>query len=94
MVKQLIDCRRPACLQVHFGRLEGEVVEALVDEGAVMACAGALMVEHALVAPRIARMHGALDSVQGLPKALLLRLLQRVALGEGQLTVDEIRATT
>ena len=70
------------------------MVEALVDEGAVMACAGALMVEHALVAPRIACMHGALDSVQGLPKALLLRLLQRVALGEGQLTVNEIRATT
>lgn len=70
------------------------MVEALVDEGAVMACAGALMVEHALVAPRIACMHGALDSVQGLPKALLLRLLQRVALGEGQLTVTETRATT
>ena len=31
--ERLIDCRRPPCLQVHFRRLEGEVVEALVDEG-------------------------------------------------------------
>ena len=65
--------------QVHFGRLEPDVVDALVGEGQVMRCAGALMVEHPLVAPRIARMDGALDSVQGLPRALLLRLLRRAA---------------
>ena len=42
--------------QVHFGRLEPGVVEALVGEGQVMRCAGALMVEHPLVAPCIVRM--------------------------------------
>ena len=56
------------------------MVDALVREGQVMRCAGALMVEHPLVAPRVLRMDGALDSVQGLPKALLLRLLRRAAL--------------
>ncbi len=70
--------------QVHFGPLEPAVVEALVEGGEVMRCAGALMVEHPLVAPRILRMHGALDSVQGLPKELLLRLLHEVAHGGGE----------
>ena len=70
----------PRCAtQVHFGRLQPDVVDALVREGRVMRCAGALMVEHPLVAPCILRMNGALDSVQGLPKALLLRLLRRAA---------------
>lgn len=71
--------RQQAVAQVHFGRMEPDVVDALVREGRVMRCAGALMVEHPLVAPRILRMDGALDSVQGLPKALLLRLLRRAA---------------
>lgn len=38
-------------------------------------CAGGLMVEHPLVQPHVTRMVGALDSVMGLDKQLLLRLL-------------------
>jgi hypothetical protein len=37
------------------------------------------MVEHPLVAPHITRMEGSLDSVMGLAKQLLLRLLCRAA---------------
>jgi septum formation protein len=50
-------------------------VDALIAEGEVFWCAGGLMVEHDLVAPHVARMQGSLDSVMGLAKALLLRLL-------------------
>jgi septum formation protein len=51
------------------------VVEALIEEGDVMWCAGGLMVEHPLVAPLVKKMVGPIDSVMGLPKDLLLRLL-------------------
>ena len=39
------------------------------------ACAGGLMIEHPLVAPHIARVDGALDSVMGLCKARVRSLL-------------------
>lgn len=50
-------------------------MDALIAEGEVFWCAGGLMVEHELVAPHVVRMDGSLDSVMGLDKRLLLRLL-------------------
>jgi len=55
--------------------LPASSVDALVAAGEVFACAGGLMVEHELVSPHVARIEGGLDSVQGLGRELLLRLL-------------------
>ena len=60
---------------VAFERFAPGVVDALVAEGGVYACAGGLMIEHPLVAPHIARVDGALDSVMGLCKARVRSLL-------------------
>ena len=50
-------------------------MDALIAEGEMMWCAGGLMVEHALVAPHVTKMVGGLDSVMGLSKATVERLL-------------------
>lgn len=49
----------------------------LCGEGTVLQCAGGLMVEHPLVEPFIARIDGSMDSVMGLSKALVLKLLDK-----------------
>lgn len=69
----------PAPLQIHFAPIPQESVDKLIAEGEVFWCAGGLMVEHPLVVPHVTRMDGALDSVMGLDKQLLLRLLCAVA---------------
>lgn len=62
-------------MQIHFAPIPQESVDRLISEGEVFWCAGGLMVEHPLVQPHVTRMVGALDSVMGLDKQLLLRLL-------------------
>ena len=49
----------------------------MCGEGTVLQCAGGLMVEHPLVEPFIARIDGSMDSVMGLSKALVLKLLEK-----------------
>ncbi|KAL4446279.1 hypothetical protein ABPG77_003086 [Micractinium sp. CCAP 211/92] len=65
--------------EIHFSPIPQESVDKLIAEGEVFWCAGGLMVEHPLVTPHVTRMVGALDSVMGLDKQLLLRLLCAVA---------------
>lgn len=57
-------------------------MDALLAEGEVMWCAGGLMVEHDLVQPHVTSMEGSLDSVMGLAKDLLLRLLCQAGAAE------------
>tara|TARA_B100001142_G_scaffold202949_1_gene201399 strand:- start:683 stop:913 length:231 start_codon:yes stop_codon:yes gene_type:complete len=47
------------------------------DDGFVMKCAGALMVEHPLMVERIERVDGTKDSLRGLCKAKTRELLTR-----------------
>jgi septum formation protein len=54
------------------------VIEKLIEEGSIYQCAGGLMIEHPLVAPLVKSLRGTVDSVQGLPKALLLDLISKV----------------
>ena len=61
---------------VTFLPIPDAVIDELIDEGEVFFCAGGLMVEHALVQPYIERMDGSIDSVMGLCKATVMRLLQ------------------
>jgi septum formation protein len=60
---------------VHFRPFPAETVDALIDEGEVFYCAGGLMVEHTLVAPYIEKMEGSMDTLMGLSKATVERLL-------------------
>lgn len=60
---------------VHFEPIPAASIDALVAEGEVFYCAGALMVEHELVQPHVVRMEGTIDSVMGLCKASVTRLL-------------------
>ena len=56
------------------------IIDALLqDEQPVLSCAGALMVEHPLVQDCLVRMEGTVDSVMGLSKELVLRLLHELS---------------
>ncbi|CAM9945647.1 unnamed protein product [Scytosiphon promiscuus] len=62
--------------EIFFNEIPDSVVRELCSEGTVLHCAGGLMVEHALVQPYITKIEGSLDSVMGLSKALVLKLLE------------------
>jgi septum formation protein len=57
--------------------MNGEtLVDELLAEGApILSCAGGLMIEHPLVQQYIDRIDGTEDSVMGLSKELVMRLL-------------------
>jgi len=56
-----------------------DVVDRMVAEGApILDCAGGLMVEHPLVREHVDRINGTEDSVMGLSKPLVLRLLKEL----------------
>jgi septum formation protein len=63
---------------IHFhSTMNGEtLVDELLAEGApILSCAGGLMIEHPLVQQYIDRIDGTEDSVMGLSKELVMRLL-------------------
>jgi septum formation protein len=60
---------------VADGDLVGKLVE---DDAPVLSCAGGLMVEHPLVQAHISGIDGTEDSVMGLSKDLVLRLLDEM----------------
>ena len=67
--------------QINFNPTVSQcnLIERLVEEGApVLKCAGGLMVEHPLVKEHIKGIDGTEDSVMGLSKDLVLRLLQEL----------------
>jgi len=56
------------------------LIDALIEAGEpVMSCAGGLMIEHPLTQHHVDRIDGTEDSVMGLSKDLVLRLLQELA---------------
>ncbi|CAM9276612.1 unnamed protein product, partial [Sphacelaria rigidula] len=64
--------------EISFAEIPDSVVAQLCQEGTVLQCAGGLMVEHELVKPYILKMDGTIDSVMGLSKSLVLRLLDQI----------------
>jgi septum formation protein len=63
---------------IYFKKFSKDVVDALIEEGEVMWCAGALMIEHKLVQPFIDKVDGNIDSVMGLSIDLLKKLLHEL----------------
>ena len=60
---------------ILYREIPDAVVDAVVDEGEVMSCAGGLMVENPLTRPFLVQIEGGEDQVQGLGKESLARLL-------------------
>ncbi|CAM9233482.1 unnamed protein product [Choristocarpus tenellus] len=61
--------------EIFFDEIPADVVTKLCKEGTVFCCAGGLMVEHELVQPYVKEIRGTIDSVMGLSKPLVLRLV-------------------
>ena len=61
-----------------FSSIPDEVISQLVNEGEVLHCAGGLMIEHPLIQPYIESIEGSIDSVMGLSKALVQKLVSEV----------------
>jgi septum formation protein len=67
---------------IHFApTISGGLVDRLLedDNAPVLSCAGGLMVEHPKVREHLVRIDGTEDSVMGLSKDLVLRLLNELA---------------
>jgi len=62
---------------IHFkSTINGELVDRMLEQDApILSCAGGLMIEHPLVREHIDRIDGTEDSVMGLSKDLVERLL-------------------
>lgn len=71
-------CSRFLSFVARLQQIPDSVVKELCSEGTVLHCAGGLMVEHTLVQPYITKIEGSIDSVMGLSKALVLKLLQQL----------------
>lgn len=65
--------------QIEFSAIPEPSIAALIEEGEVFWCAGALMVEHPLVAPHVVTIKGGMDAVMGLGKASTLKVLREAA---------------
>jgi len=52
-----------------------DVIDRLIAEGDVMWCAGGLMIEHPLVTPYITEIQGSQESVMGLGKEAVMKVL-------------------
>ena len=65
---------------IHFKQtIDGSLVDKLLLEGApILSCAGGLMIEHPLVREHIENIEGTEDSVMGLSKDLVIRLLDEL----------------
>lgn len=63
------------CTQVHIRPIPDDIIQAMVTEGFVFHCAGALMVEHPMVAPYIERIEGTVDGVMGIDKSVAVRMM-------------------
>ncbi|GAB0496535.1 hypothetical protein MMPV_007848 [Pyropia vietnamensis] len=69
--------------EVHLRPLPAEAITALIEDGAVFGCAGALMVEHPIVAPYVERMVGDDTAVRGLCATTTRGLIDAALRGEG-----------
>ena len=65
---------------IHFKpSINGELVDRMLEEDApILSCAGGLMIEHPLVREHVDRIDGTEDSVMGLSKELVARLLDEL----------------
>lgn len=64
----------------HLLPVPEQVIDQLIAKGDVMYCAGGITVEDELLAPYLGERQGTLESIMGLPVALLEHLLQKAGI--------------
>ncbi|XP_021717080.1 maf-like protein DDB_G0281937 isoform X1 [Chenopodium quinoa] len=62
-------------VEIVFDEIPDDTIDKLIEEGAVLHVAGALIIEHPLIKPLVKQVVGTTDSVMGLPKAVTERLI-------------------
>ncbi|MFA5954755.1 MAG: Maf family protein [Patescibacteria group bacterium] len=62
--------------KVYFRPLPNSVVDKLIEHGTAMHCSGGLRAEDPILQPYILRIEGTMDSVMGLPMAIVKPLLE------------------
>jgi len=65
--------------EIHFGEIPPEAEDRVIADGEVLWCAGGLQAEHPAIQPCITRQVGTQDSIMGLPKSLVVRLVGEAA---------------
>ncbi|KAK3252926.1 hypothetical protein CYMTET_37808 [Cymbomonas tetramitiformis] len=65
--------------EVRFQPIPENVIDILIKEGTVYKIAGGLMVEHELVLPLVSEVYGTMDSIIGLGKHVVAKLLLEAA---------------
>lgn len=68
----------------YFRPFSQTAIAALLAEGAVLGCAGGIMIEHELVQPFVKEIAGTLDGIQGLPKHLAEQLIDEATEAEAE----------
>lgn len=63
---------------VYFRKFPEEIIEQLIKEGNIFSQAGAFSLEDPLIAPHVERIEGSLESIEGLPKELVKKLMKEV----------------
>ena len=63
---------------VYFHSFPDDIIKQLIAEGNIFSQAGAFSLEDPLIIPYIERIVGTLDSVEGLPKEIVERLMEEV----------------
>ncbi|KAA3453627.1 maf-like protein isoform X2 [Gossypium australe] len=63
-------------VEIYFHEIPDEIIEKLIEEGAILHVAGGLIIEHPLIMPYVKEVVGTTDSVMGLPKALTEKLIK------------------
>ncbi|KAK9682258.1 hypothetical protein RND81_10G061300 [Saponaria officinalis] len=63
-------------VEILFDEIPEEIMDRLIEEGAVLHVAGGLIIEHPLILPLVKEVLGTTDSVMGLPKAVTKRLIE------------------
>ncbi len=64
--------------RVYLKRIDSNRIEDILNEGTVFHCAGGFAIEHPLMSPFVDRIDGTIDSVLGMPMALVERLLDEL----------------
>ncbi|KAK9129873.1 hypothetical protein Sjap_010360 [Stephania japonica] len=63
-------------VEIYFHDIPDEIIDNLIEEGHVLYVAGGLIIEHEWILPLVKEVVGTTDSVMGLPKALVEKLIQ------------------
>jgi len=63
---------------VHFREIPDEAIEFFIKQGDIMSCGGATKAESLMFAPYVEKIDGTADSLSGVPKDLIKKLLEEV----------------